>query len=286
LVPAECDLRGMPYMALELVRLFDSDFYALSNGDEFKAGVSLWAKAFLQVPAGSLPDDDRILAHLSGAGSNWLAVKDMALHGWFKCGDGRLYHHTVAEKVLEAWKCRRERFARTEAARAARAANRNNQPTEPPVKVVADTSAHNQSSATLDVTNSVTGSKRREENGREENGSKKGKKDQPLATLAPSADAEAVCDFEEFWQRYPRKVSKGHARRAFEAAVKRVAAEVIIAALDRAVFNPDPRYIPHPATWLNGERWRDEVDDFDPVLRAVGLTPEDFLDLPPGGRLQ
>jgi hypothetical protein len=138
----------------------------------------------------------------------------------------------------------------------------------------------------LDVTNSVTGSKRREENGREENGSKKGKKDQPLATLAPSADAEAVCDFEEFWQRYPRKVSKGHARRAFEAAVKRVAAEVIIAALDRAVFNPDPRYIPHPATWLNGERWRDEVDDFDPVLRAVGLTPEDFLDLPPGGRLQ
>jgi hypothetical protein len=28
------------------------------------------------------------------------------------------------------------------------------------------------------------------------------------------------------------------------------------------------------------------VDSFDPVLRAAGLRPEDFLDAPPGGLLQ
>ena len=35
LTPPECDLRGMPFMPLDIVRLFDSDLYALSTGDEF-----------------------------------------------------------------------------------------------------------------------------------------------------------------------------------------------------------------------------------------------------------
>jgi hypothetical protein len=112
LVPPDVDLRGMPYMPLDVVRLFDSDFYALSNGAEFKAGLSLWCKAFLQVPAGSLPNDDRLLAHLSGAGAAWAKVRDMALHGWIKCSDGRLYHRTVAEKVNSAWDGRKAMLGR------------------------------------------------------------------------------------------------------------------------------------------------------------------------------
>ena len=106
LTPPDCDLRGFPYMPLDVIRLVDSDLFALSTGDEFKIAVALWCKSWSQVPAGSLPDDDRILAHLSAAGMGWAGVREMALRGWVKCRDGRLYHPVVAEKALIAWKQR------------------------------------------------------------------------------------------------------------------------------------------------------------------------------------
>ncbi|MFT8896288.1 MAG: DUF1376 domain-containing protein [Acetobacter sp.] len=115
LTPEDCDLRGLPFMQLDVVRLIDSDLFALSTGDEFKASVALWCKSWLQIPAASLPDDDRVLAHLSGAGSKWKRVKAIALRGWIKCSDGRLYHPTVSEKAHHAWKARtnqRERAAK------------------------------------------------------------------------------------------------------------------------------------------------------------------------------
>lgn len=120
MTPPECDLRGLPFMPLDVVRLADSDLVALSSGDEFKAAVLLWGKAWLQVPAASLPDDPRILAHLSGAGARWKKVAAMALRGFVKCSDGRLYHPVIAEKAREAWSFRlrqRERSARANAVR-------------------------------------------------------------------------------------------------------------------------------------------------------------------------
>lgn len=105
LVPAEVDLRGLDWMELDVVRLMDSDMFALSTGDEFKAAVALWCKSFHQKPGGSLPDNDKVLAELSRAKS-WKKVKAVALRGWFKCSDGRLYHKVVAEKALKAWPIR------------------------------------------------------------------------------------------------------------------------------------------------------------------------------------
>lgn len=106
MTPPDCDLRGLPYMPLDVVRLIDSDLFALSTGDEFKCAMALWCKSWLQVPAASLPDDDRILAHLSSAGMGWQNVRAMSLHGWVKCSDGRLYHPVLAEKALVAWRQR------------------------------------------------------------------------------------------------------------------------------------------------------------------------------------
>lgn len=164
LTPPDCDLRGMPYMPLDITRLFDSDFYVHSTGDEFKAAVTLWGKAFLQVPAGSLPDDDRVLAHLSNAGAKWKKVRAMALRGFVKCMDGRLYHPTVCEKALDAWKARQAQRERTEAARAAREAKRAGSDSTAKSDVTASV-AH---TATASVTDNVTGSKGREGKGREE----------------------------------------------------------------------------------------------------------------------
>lgn len=90
-------------MALDVARVIDSDLFGLSSGDEFKTAFRLWAKSWHQVPAASLPDDDRLLAHLAGlALVKWKRVRAMALRGWIQCSDGRLYHPVIAEKALEA----------------------------------------------------------------------------------------------------------------------------------------------------------------------------------------
>jgi len=133
LTPANCDLRGMSFMKVDIMRMLDSDLYALSTGDEFKAAFTLLAKSFLQVPAASLPDDDRLLAFLSGARTMWRKVKAMALHGWIRCSDGRLYHPVLAEKAREAWQGRVAMRQRTEAARAARAVQRRAVMSQPPL---------------------------------------------------------------------------------------------------------------------------------------------------------
>ncbi|CAN0620466.1 conserved protein of unknown function [Burkholderia multivorans] len=102
LTPADCNLRDFPFMPLEVKRLLTSETWILGTGDERAAAITLWLESWHQIPAASLPSDDRMLDHLSQA-KNWKRVKDHALRGWVKCADGRLYHPVVAEKVLEAW---------------------------------------------------------------------------------------------------------------------------------------------------------------------------------------
>jgi len=106
LVPADVDLRDFPCLQIDIVRLFSSEFHALSSDAEWRAGMTLWLKSFHQVPAASLPDDDTALARLAEFGrdqTSWKEAKTGALRNWVKCSDGRLYHPTVAIKALEAW---------------------------------------------------------------------------------------------------------------------------------------------------------------------------------------
>lgn len=170
LTPADCDLRGMLFMPLDVRRLTSSDFAALSTAEEFKAAVLLWCAAWEQVPAASLPDDDRLLAHLSGAGTRWRKVKAGALRGWIRCADGRLYHPVVAEKARIAWEARLAQRARTEAARSARAARRGQDPAavrDAGKPTVRPAGASVTMSVTENVTDIVTGSKGEGEGERE-----------------------------------------------------------------------------------------------------------------------
>lgn len=103
LAPLDCDCRGLPFMPLEVSRLVDSDLTALSTGDEFKAAVLLWARSWSEIPAASLPDDDRILARKAGYSlAEWRDLKEMALRGWVRCADGRLYHPVIADLAVAA----------------------------------------------------------------------------------------------------------------------------------------------------------------------------------------
>lgn len=62
-----------------------------------------------------------------------------------------------------------------------------------------------------------------------------------------------------FWQIYPRKIDKDRARRAWKKlAPARALSLAILESLRRWKICDqwqDERFIPHPATWLNGRRW-------------------------------
>lgn len=120
IVPAEVDLRDFAFMPLDVRRLLTSETWMLGSGDSRAAAMCLWLESWHQVPAGSLPDNDRILSHLSQSGPAWKKARVHALRGWVKCTDGRLYHPVVAEKAMEAWGHKQARVARTDAARAER----------------------------------------------------------------------------------------------------------------------------------------------------------------------
>jgi hypothetical protein len=70
--------------------------------------------------------------------------------------------------------------------------------------------------------------------------------------------------FDEFWKAYPRKTNKGFARKVFE---KLKVDDAMLTKMIQAIYvqnknvwkDKDQQYIPHPSTWLNGERWDDEV---------------------------
>lgn len=121
--PADADLRDFAYMPLDVVRLRDSNLSVLATGDEFRTAVMLWCAAWHQVPAASLPNDDRLLANLAGYGRDveaWVRVRETALHGFVECSDGRLYHPVIAEKAIEALSKRHSQQRRTVAATEAR----------------------------------------------------------------------------------------------------------------------------------------------------------------------
>jgi DNA-binding transcriptional regulator YhcF (GntR family) len=71
--------------------------------------------------------------------------------------------------------------------------------------------------------------------------------------------------FLAFWQAYPRRIGKGEARTAFlKASAKTHPNMIVQAALTYAQFVQDmgvePKFIPHPSTWLNAERWEDDLE--------------------------
>ena len=77
-----------------------------------------------------------------------------------------------------------------------------------------------------------------------------------------SKDDEVNYYFDQLWQMYPRKVGKGQARKAYVSASKKIDFFDLLPKLEAYVSTldgKDKQYMPHLATWLNGERWADEV---------------------------
>lgn len=71
-------------------------------------------------------------------------------------------------------------------------------------------------------------------------------------------------DFEAWWSAYPHKVGKGAARKAFQAARPKAPFGDLLQAVqryERFLKQPGAPHACHPATWLNQERWTDELPE-------------------------
>ena len=83
-------------------------------------------------------------------------------------------------------------------------------------------------------------------------------------TPSPEGD-EGAGGFEDFWLIYPRKQGKQDARKAWEKLAPngellfRIQASVLAQKQSGQWTREGGRYIPLPATWLNGRRWEDEA---------------------------
>ena len=158
-------------MLLDVVRLRDSDLVS-ADAEIFRVAVLSWCVAWHQVPAGSIPDDNVVLARLLGFGRDvaaWVAVRAAGgLRGWTQASDGRLYHPVVVEKVLAALDTRAEQRAKTKAARLAALAKREAERLAAEKSVTESVTDRAQKSVTDSATDPVTSSKGREGKVREE----------------------------------------------------------------------------------------------------------------------
>lgn len=121
-----------------------------------------------------------------------------------------------------------------------------------------------------------------------------------LTIIEPSEEKKDTLadEFEAAWRRYPRRVGKGAAEKAWRSARRKAALEAIagpLAAFIAAVEGGEQRFIPHLATWLNQRRWEDDpghaanrprtsADDLD-HLSAIRSTDDLAALMPPQLRI-
>lgn len=93
-----------------------------------------------------------------------------------------------------------------------------------------------------------------------------------LAAVPDLPPADLILEeFEGFWRAYPRRVGKQAALRSYRAARKVAPLEDIAAGLRSQLPGLEARPMdkrPHPATWLNQQRWADDPDHAAPVEAA------------------
>lgn len=80
-------------------------------------------------------------------------------------------------------------------------------------------------------------------------------------------DKEDIYPFDAFWKAYPKKKAKEAARKAWdklkpdESLGKEIIQAVTESAKTKDWLKENGKYIPYPATYLNGKRWEDERNE-------------------------
>ena len=112
-------------------------------------------------------------------------------------------------------------------------------------------------------------------------------------THPPDGRAEEDNGFAWFWERYPRKVSKGEARKAWRGLTKtnRRKANETLPEHVRVWKRTGRRkqMLPYPATWLRSDPWDDELDgevqsNASQAVKTTGRNYDEIIDEKQGRR--
>lgn len=85
--------------------------------------------------------------------------------------------------------------------------------------------------------------------------------EESIGKKTPSPAKPVGVPFEDFWKIYPKKVEKKKAELKWNRLKSDQQKEIMLDIPKRVLTDQWRRgYIPHPTTYLNGERWNDELD--------------------------
>jgi hypothetical protein len=101
-----------------------------------------------------------------------------------------------------------------------------------------------------------------------------------LQIVQATPSIEAV-PFEDFWTLYPRRLAKKDAVKAWTRMSHKARVDALTALVDwRRVWlaRGEIEFIPHPATWLNGERWEDELPTNNTPTHASHVPAKPHLE--------
>jgi hypothetical protein len=279
-LPADTNLRDFGWMPLEVQRLLKSDWWILACIEEPSAAlaaVHLWAEAWHQVPAASIPNSDAILMCLARVDAvTWSRIKERVMQPWRLASDGRFYHLVLVEKALDARQRQAETALKREKHKEKMAALRAKA-----VPGTCQSQSDDVCQSRAGHVPSMTG----------QGQDRTGKKKKPPISPPGGGEPESAkgqhypAAFLAWWDTYPRKVGKLAAFRAWERALGKVggatphqALQTACSAFAAASSGGDPQFLPHPSTWLNQGRW----DDPEPQ-RAKGPPPGGVVPLGVGG---
>lgn len=97
--------------------------------------------------------------------------------------------------------------------------------------------------------------------------------------IVPHDDITA--EFDEWWSGYPRKTAKQKALDAYKRARKKQSSGFLLSKMREyavAVAGNEKRFILHGATWLNGERWDDDLEAMKHENHRPGGEQSSFID--------
>lgn len=130
--PATVRAKGWRF-ELDHERIEASATWALAPAELRPWLLMLWMTSWKQTPCGSLDSDDAVIAARIGMPARmWAKHRAVLMRGWVKADDGRLYHATVTELVIEMMERRRSESDRKAAQRARQAPESNGSPADVP----------------------------------------------------------------------------------------------------------------------------------------------------------
>lgn len=108
----------------------------------------------------------------------------------------------------------------------------------------------------------------------------------PTSSKPEKTASATPSGFAEFWAAYPKKVGKGAAERAWRKAKVNGNLSDLLQAIDRQKWSEQWRkdggqFIPNPATWINEQRWHDEL----PSAAGPPARASPYLSARDAGRL-